>query len=676
MSSGKPHPLYPNLLSPIAIGRHTLKNRVIMGSMHTRLEHQEESAQRQAAFYRERALGGVAMIVTGGFAPDEAGRLEEGGPILARPEEAASLAPIAAAVHAAGSKILLQILHAGRYAKHDRLVAPSPLASPINPRTPRALSSPEVEETIENFVRAAELARAAGFDGVEVMGSEGYLINEFTAPRTNRREDEWGGGIENRIRFPVAILRRIRARLGADFLLMYRISALDLVEEGADGEEIDTLARAIEAAGADILSTGIGWHEARVPTIAYMAPRGAWRFATARLKRAVRVPVAAANRINSPEIGEEILAASEADLISLARPLLAEPEFVRKAKACRAATIAPCIACNEACLDFIFSGKVATCLVNPRACREGEFPAGRTSRPQRIAVVGAGPAGLSAARTAALRGHAVTVFEAENELGGQLDLARRIPGKEEYGELVRYFRAELEGLGVALLLGTRATAPMLKEGGFDRVVIATGVLPRRPEIPGLDHKSVASYSDIVKGRIEVGRSVAIIGAGGIGVDVALLLSEPEEPAAAGFYAFWGIDREIAERGGLCAAEERPASRRITMLHRGRGRPGAKLGRSTAWALRLLLERRGVRVIGGCTYRVIDGDGLHFAIGEEEHVLRAETIVVCAGQEPLSSLALPLEAAGIACHLIGGARNTAELDALGAIEEGMRLAYAL
>jgi 2,4-dienoyl-CoA reductase (NADPH2) len=676
MSPSGPHPLYPNLLSPIAVGRHRLRNRVLMGSMHTRLEHEAESVAKRAAFYRERAEGGVAMIVTGGFAPDEAGRLEEGGPILARPEEAASLAPIAAAVQEAGAKILLQILHAGRYAKHDRLVAPSAIASPINPRTPRALSSAEVEETIDNFVRAAELAQGAGFDGVEIMGSEGYLINEFTAPRTNRREDEWGGSLENRIRFPVEIVRRIRARLGAGFILMHRISALDLVEEGSTGEEIDALARAIEAAGASLLSTGIGWHEARVPTIAYMVPRAAWRFAAARLKRAVAIPVVAANRINSPELAEEILAAGEADCVSLARPLLAEPEFVAKARECRAERIAPCIACNEGCLDWIFADKVASCLVNPRACRESEFPVAAAARPLKLAVVGSGPAGLSAARTAALRGHAVTLFEAGNGIGGQLDLARRIPGKEEYGDLVRYFAAELKRLGVELRFATRATAALLKEGGFDRVVIATGVLPRRPQIPGLDHKSVASYEDIVKGRVAAGRSVAIIGAGGIGVDVALLLSEGEERSAEEFYAFWGVDRAIAERGGLRACEERPGAREITMLHRGRGRPGAGLGRSTAWTLRLLLERRGVRVLGGCSYRFIDDDGLHFAIGGEEHLLAAETIVLCAGQEPLSSLGPPLEEAGIACHLIGGARDTLELDALGAIEEGMRVAYGL
>jgi 2,4-dienoyl-CoA reductase (NADPH2) len=674
-----PRTPYPHLMSPLRAGAHILRNRVIMGSMHTRLEDVPDAAHRLAAFYAARAAGGVALIVTGGYAPNRAGMFaEDDGPVLATSEQARRHRPLTEAVHAQGAKMLLQILHAGRYAHHDGLVSASAVRSPINPRTPRALAADDIEETIADFVRCAELACEGGYDGVEVMGSEGYLINQFIAARTNKRDDDWGGSYDNRIRFPIEIVRRMRERLGREPLIMYRISALDLVDGGQTAEEIDRLARAIEAAGADILNTGIGWHEATIPTIAYQVPRAAWSFAPARLKRAVGIPVIASNRINTPEVAEGILARGEADAVSLARPMLADAEFVRKAAEGRAEEIAPCIACNQACLDFIFTDRVATCLVNPMACRETEFGQGKAAAPARIAVVGSGPAGLACAIHAAERGHRVVLFEAAVDIGGQLNLARRIPGKQEFDGLLRYFRARLRRAGVELRLGRRAEADRLAEDGFDRVVVATGIVARKLDIDGVDHPSVVTYAEAIEGRREIGARVAIIGTGGIGHDVAELLADGGAGAetAEHFLAEWGVDRSIASPGGLGPASPPKPRRQITMLQRSLARPGERLGKTTGWILRSRLRQRGVRMLAGCRYERIDDAGLHVTRDGKPEVLAVDTVVVCAGQEPEQSLVGALRAKGVPTDVIGGAKRAGELDALRAIDEGTRLAYAI
>jgi len=670
-------PPYPGLLSPLVLPATTLRNRVVMGSMHTRLEHGDDPVRRAAAFYAARARGGVAMIVTGGYAPNREGLMEPGAPLIDTPAAARELRPVVEAVHAHGAKFLLQILHAGRYAMHSEVVGASAIASPINPRVPRPLTPADIERTIADFVRTAELAAEAGFDGVEVMGSEGYLLNQFTAPRTNDRTDEWGGSMANRIRLPAEIVRRTRARLGAAFIIMYRISALDLVEGGLDGEEIDAQARAVEAAGADILSTGIGWHEARVPTIAYSVPRGAWRFAAERLKRAVAIPVMASNRINTPETAEEILARGEADLVSMARPLLADPDFVVKAAAGRGGDINTCIACNQACLDYIFSERTATCLVNPRAGRETGFDAPAVRAPRRIAVVGAGPAGLACAAEAAGRGHRVTLFEAADRVGGQFHLAARVPGKSEYLEHIRYCEHRLAATGVETRLGVRATAQMLE--GYDRVVVATGVLPRVPEIPGIDNPKVVSYIDVLSGRVRPGPRVAILGTGGIGFDVAAYLLHEEvseTEALATFFARWGVDPAISTRGGLRAPLASRPPRAIHMLQRRSTRPGERLGVSTGWILRAEIRRHGVKFTTGCAYRRIDEAGVHVTVDGEDRLIEADTVVLCAGQEPAAALLDELRARGVRADAIGGAARAAELDALRAIEEGTALALAI
>jgi len=585
---------FPQLLSPLRVGRHTLRNRVVMGSMHTRLEQLDQPLERQAAFYAARAAGGVALIVTGGFSPNSEGRLEPGGPVLDAVPQADELRGVTEEAHRHGAKILLQILHAGRYAKHDEVVGPSAIRSPINPLIPRALTKGEIERTLDDFVRCAQLAERAGFDGVELMGSEGYLINQFTARHTNTREDEWGGSLENRSRFPVELTRHVREALGPDFLIMYRISAIDLVEGGSTGAEIDLLARAVEAAGADILNTGYGWHEAQTPTIAYQVPRAAWTFAAARLKRAVRIPVIASNRINTPETAEAILARGDADLISMARPLLADAEFVNKATEGRSDEITPCIACNQSCLDHIFTERVATCLVNPRACRETEFSNGPASRGMRIAVVGSGPAGLSAAVESARRGHVVTLYEAESQLGGQLNLARRIPGKQEFEGLLRHFTRQLQLLSVDVRTRTRPTPDHLRAQAFEHVIVATGIVPRTPQIPGIDHPNVLGYIDVIQGRVEVGRRVAIIGAGGIGHDVAELLRDDGQAHTTDkFLSEWGVDESIVQPGGSTAPHPAQPLRELYMLQRRPGRIGAGLGKSTGWILRSRLKRNHV-----------------------------------------------------------------------------------
>ncbi|MDB5838164.1 MAG: fadH [Herminiimonas sp.] len=670
---------YPLLLSPIRLGAHTVRNRVVMGSIHTRLENEPDAIERLAAFYAERARGGVGLIVTGGTSPNFEGRVEEGAQVLDSEQHLAEHVPIVQAVHAAGAKIVMQVLHCGIYAKHPQLVGPSAISSPINRRVPRALSTEEVEQTVEDFVRCAELARQAGYDGVELMGSEGYLLTQFTAPRTNSRTDMWGGSFENRIRFPVEIARRTRERLGSGFLILYRISAIDLVEGGLTGDEVNLLAQALEAAGVDVLSTGIGWHESAVPTIATSVPRAAFAFAAARLKKAVSIPVVASNRINMPSTAEEILANGEADLVSMARPFLADPDFVIKAASGRTDEINTCIACNQACLDRIFTERPATCLVNPKACHETQFSDTPPEVKRRVAVIGSGPAGLACATTAAERGHQVVLFEAGDEIGGQLNLARRIPGKEqEFSELLRYFKRRVDKSGVELRLGVRADAPLLAQERFDRVIVATGIKPRMPDLPGADHRSVVSYVDVILGRVKAGERVAVIGTGGIGHDIAELLTVHghDSTSIPEFLEAWGVDPTISGPGGLKKPATDTAARQVTMLQRSLTKPGARLGKSTGWIHRTKLVRRGVPLLAGCTYHKVDDAGLHYSVDGEMRVLPVDTVVMCAGQDPDQDLADSLRKMGIEADLIGGARFASELDAMRAIDEGTRLAYAL
>jgi 2,4-dienoyl-CoA reductase (NADPH2) len=677
MSSLPGYKLYPTLLSPMRVGVHMLRNRVIMGSMHTRLEHENEPDKRQRAFYGARAKGGAALIITGGFSPNEAGRLEPGGPTLMEGDDLAPHRSVVEEVHRHGAKILMQILHSGRYAKHDNILGVSSIRSPINPRVPRPMTDVEIEATVDDFVSSAVLASRAGYDGVEVMGSEGYLINQFTAPRTNDRTDRWGGSVENRNRFPVEIVKRIRAVLGPDFLLMYRISAIDLVEGGSTADEIDQLALAVQAAGADIFNTGIGWHEAPVPTIAFSVPRAAFSFAVRRLRKAVSIPIVASNRINMPDVAENLLADGACDFVSMARPMLADPDFVLKAQEGRPEDINTCIACNQACLDFIFSDRTATCLVNPRACRETEFDEA-PRQPKRIAVIGSGPAGLAVASTAAGRGHQVSLFEEHCELGGQIHLARRVPGKTEFNEMLRYFMRQIENAKVDVRLGVRATADDLAAGKFDKIVIATGILPRKPDIEGIDHPSVVSYLDVLLGRTKVGQQVAIIGTGGIGYDVAEFLThvDHDEDAVDHFLNEYGVDTSISAPGGLKPAQPARSPRQVTLFQRRQSRPGERLGVSTGWILRNRLRSRGVAAIAGAIYEKIDDRGLHYVVDGQRRVFAADNVVICAGQLPNTALADELKRKGLEATCIGGAERAEELDALRAIQQGVRLAYDL
>ncbi|MCK8681090.1 oxidoreductase [Streptomyces lichenis] len=668
---------YPHLLSPLDLGFTTLPNRVLMGSMHVGLEEAEDGFARMAAFYAERARGGVGLIVTGGIAPNAEGRPYEGGAKLTTPEEAERHREVTDAVHAAGGRIAMQILHFGRYAYHRELVAPSALQAPISPFVPHELTDEQVERTVEDYVRAAELARSAGYDGVEIMGSEGYLINEFIAAATNRRTDRWGGCYENRTRFPLEIVRHTRERVGPDFIIVYRLSMLDLVPGGSSLEEVVALAKEVEAAGATLINTGIGWHEARIPTIATSVPRAAYTWVTQRLMGAVSVPLITSNRINTPEVAERVLAEGRADMVSMARPFLADPAFVAKAAEGRPETINTCIGCNQACLDHTFSGRITSCLVNPRACHETELVLSPTRLRKRVAVVGAGPAGLACSVAAAERGHQVTLFDAAEEIGGQLNTARRIPGKEEFDETLRYFRAQLDLRGVEVRLGTYVTAEAL--GDFDEVVVATGVTPRVPEIDGVGHRSVIGYRDALHGTAPVGERVAVLGAGGIGFDVAEYLTDGGEGAgrdAETYFRQWGVDTGYAERGGLRTPERPTPPREVHLLQRKTSKVGAGLGKTTGWIHRTELRHRGVTMVAGAVYERIDDEGLHLTVDGERRVLPVDTVVLCTGQEPRRELYDELVAAGVEAHLIGGADVAAELDAKRAIDQGTRLAARL
>jgi 2,4-dienoyl-CoA reductase (NADPH2) len=671
---------YPCLLKPFDFGFLTLRNRMVMGAMHTRLETMDRAQERLTAFYRLRARGEAGLILTGGFAPNLAGLMEVDAPLLDATSDLTIHHAITEAVHAEGGHIALQILHAGRYAKHAHCVGPTDLRAPINSFTPRALSTEEVWSTIDDMAQTAVMAQRAGYDGIEIMGSEGYLLNTFASAQTNTRDDAFGATFEGRIKLSIETVKAVRARTGDRFLIIFRISSIDLIEGGMSGEETAEFARRLQAVGVNLLNTGIGWHEAPIPTIASSVPRAAWRFAIENIKQAVSIPVIASNRINTPEVGEQMLAAGAADFVSMARPFLADPDFARKTREGRADSINTCIGCNQACLDHIFTERVASCLVNPRAGREIEFTSDTATVQKHIAVVGGGPAGMAFAITSAERGHLVTLFEASASLGGQLNLARVVPGKSEFNELLRYFRVRLTELGVRIELNHRVSSAELHAQRFDAIIIATGVTARTPDIPGIDHPKAVSYIDVLTGRVQVGAKVAIIGTGGIGFDVAEFLLGDEqhalEPTA--FLSIWGVDATLASAGGVKSASSpaTPPKRQVTMLQRKTGKPGSTLGKSTGWILKANMRRAGVQTLTGVTYSKIDDHGLHCMIQGTAEILDVDHVVICAGQESQRTLADELTALGMTTHLIGGAHLATELDAARAIEQATRLAMTL
>ncbi len=670
---------YPNLLKPLDLGFTTLKNRVLMGSMHTGLEEQKNGFERLAAFYAERAKGGVGLIVTGGISPDYFGTVMPKAARMTNSSHVKKHKIITEAVHTEGGKICMQILHAGRYAYQPWCVSSSAIKSPISPFKPFALPTWGVQKTINNYISAAALAQEAGYDGVEVMGSEGYLINQFIVSKTNKRTDKWGGSYENRIQFPIQIVKGIREKVGRDFIIIYRLSMLDLVEGGSTWEEVEILAKEIEKAGATIINTGIGWHEARVPTIATMVPRGGFAWVTKRLMGKVNIPLVTTNRINMPDIGDKIIADGFADMVSMARPFLADADFVVKAETNRADEINTCIGCNQACLDHTFQLKTASCLVNPRACHETLLQYLPTKNKKKIAVVGAGPAGLATATVAAERGHEVHLYEAASEIGGQFNMAKQIPGKEEFYETIRYFNRQIELTGVHLHLNTRVNTDYLTKEQFDEVILATGVTPRELKIEGINHPSVLSYIEVLKDKKPVGKRVALIGAGGIGFDVAEFLAQEGESISLDTEAFmeeWGVDMAYQKGGALTKPHPEPSPRTIYLLQRTKGKVGAKLGKTTGWIHRSSLKMKKVETIDGVTYEKIDDKGLHINIDGFYKLLEVDNVVICAGQESLNALLDPLSKAGVSTHIIGGAFEALELDAKRAIDQGSKLAATL
>lgn len=665
---------YPKMLAPLDLGFTQLKNRVLMGSMHTNLEEQPGGFERMAAYFAERARGGVGLIVTGGIAPNAEGAVFMGAAKLSTGEEADHHKVVTDAVHEAGGKICMQILHAGRYAYSKIAVAPSGIQSPISPFPPTELDQEGVEKQLNDFINSAKLAQKAGYDGVEVMGSEGYFINEFIVAHTNKRDDEWGGSYESRMKLPIEIVRRVREAVGDEFIIIYRLSMLDLIEQGSTLEEVVQLGKEIEKAGATIINTGVGWHEARIPTIGTMVPRAAFTWVTAKIRESLSIPLITSNRINDPKVAEEVLDRGDADLVSMARPFLADPEFVNKAAENRADEINTCIACNQACLDHTFVMKTTSCLVNPRACHETILNYEKTDQPKKIAVIGAGPAGLACSTIAAERGHDVTLFDAADQIGGQFNIAKTVPGKEEFYETIRYFKRRIEVTDVTLKLETEATAEALSAGGFDEVVIATGVTPRLPGIEGIDHPKVLSYLDVFKGA-NVGKNVAIIGAGGIGFDVAEFITQEGKSTSLDIPAFmdeWGVDMTFTNRGGVKNEKNIPPSpRQVSLLQRKETKVGEGLGKTTGWIHRISLAHRGVKMISGVAYKKIDDEGLHIEVGGEEKLLPVDSVIICAGQLPRRTLADELGEENV--HLIGGADVASELDAKRAIKQGSELA---
>ena len=669
------NPHYPHMLEPLDLGFTTLRNRVLMGSMHTGLEDRFFHIDKLANYFAERARGGVGIIVTGGYSPNRRGELSPLGSRMDGKLTALLHRHVTGKVHNEGGKIALQILHAGRYGYTPYSVSPSGIKSPITPFKPSKMSAKQIQNTVDDYARAAELAQFAGYDGVEIMGSEGYLINQFLAARTNHRTDKWGGSAENRMRFPLEVVRAVRKAVGPNFIVIYRISLMDLVDNAQSWEEVEALAKSLQAEGVNILNSGIGWHEARIPTIVTSVPRGAFTFATAKLKQAVTIPVCASNRINTPELAESVIANGEADMVSLARPMLADPYFVAKAQAGKPEEINTCIACNQACLDHTFSYKRASCLVNPRACFETELRYLPTLNKKKLAVVGAGPAGLAAATVAAERGHDVTLFEADDKIGGQFNIAKQIPGKEDFNETLRYFGAMLKKHSVNVQLNKKVSSVDLMD--FDEVIVATGIAPRTPNIPGVEHAKVLSYLDVIRDKKPVGESVAIIGAGGIGFDVGEYLTHHHsEDETAQWYKEWGVDTELSHRNAVVPAQVSPSPRKVYLLQRKESTLGKNLGKTSGWVHRAVLKKKNVEMIAGVSYDKIDDEGLHISVKGKTSILPVDNIVICAGQEPLRGLADELQGRGVKVHLIGGADVAAELDAKRAIKQGSQIAAEL